>query len=223
MARVEDRKWARLPPVVSAPAAAEFGQPEPRVDDRSEAEIGAVLAADPEPWPEAEFAPEPELAAEPEPEFVPEPEPEFEPAPEPEPSTLPPVAEPAAMRPAGLSAPRNGVPDNLQRIRGVGQRNEELLNSLGIFHFGQIAAWTPAEARWIAAHMAFPERIERDDWVGQATILASGGEPATSSPPSDGRRRSRWRDRRNCWKRTTERLAGPPRGVEIVGARAALA
>ena len=38
VARVEDRKWARLPPVVSAPAAAEFGQPEPRVDDRSEAE-----------------------------------------------------------------------------------------------------------------------------------------------------------------------------------------
>jgi predicted flap endonuclease-1-like 5' DNA nuclease len=81
------------------------------------------------------------------------------------------------MRPAGLSAPRSGVPDNLQRIRGIGRRNEELLHSLGIFHFGQIAAWTPAEARWIAAHLKFPERIERDDWIGQATILASGGMP----------------------------------------------
>lgn len=79
------------------------------------------------------------------------------------------------MRPAGLSAPRSGVPDNLQRICGIGRRNEELLYSLGIFHFGQIAAWTPAEARWIASHLKFPERIERDDWVGQATILASGG------------------------------------------------
>jgi predicted flap endonuclease-1-like 5' DNA nuclease len=78
------------------------------------------------------------------------------------------------MRPAGLSSPRSGVPDNLQRIRGIGRRNEELLQSLGIFHFGQIAAWTPAEARWIAAHLKFPERIERDDWIGQATILASG-------------------------------------------------
>ena len=75
----------------------------------------------------------------------------------------------------GLPGPRNGVPDDLQRIRGIGRRNEELLNDLGIFHFGQIAAWTPAEARWVGAFLAFPERIERDDWIGQATILASGG------------------------------------------------
>ncbi|HZP21716.1 MAG TPA: hypothetical protein VFB16_16105 [Bauldia sp.] len=80
------------------------------------------------------------------------------------------------MRPVGLAAPRNGVPDDLQRIRGIGKRNEELLNSLGIFHFGQIAAWTPGEARWIGAYLAFPDRIERDDWVGQATVLATGGD-----------------------------------------------
>ena len=80
------------------------------------------------------------------------------------------------MRPLTLPGPRNGVPDNLQRIRGIGLKNEELLNSLGIYHFGQIAAWTPAEARWVASHLAFPERIERDDWVGQAIILATGGD-----------------------------------------------
>jgi NADH-quinone oxidoreductase subunit E len=91
------------------------------------------------------------------------------------------------MRPAGLSGPRSGVPDNLQRIRGIGRRNEELLHDLGIFHFGQIAAWTPAEARWIAAHLNFPERIERDDWIGQATILASGG---TLQQEKDARRRA---------------------------------
>lgn len=95
-------------------------------------------------------------------------------------ATLPQEPEPRpalpAMRPLTLSAPRNGVPDNLQRIRGIGQKNEELLNSLGIFHFGQIAAWTPAEARWVAGHLAFPERIERDDWIGQAIILATGGD-----------------------------------------------
>ena len=88
---------------------------------------------------------------------------------------LQPFLDLPAMRPAGLPAPRNGVADDLQRIRGIGRRNEQLLNSLGIFHFGQIAAWTPAEARWVAAFLAFPERIERDDWIGQATILASGG------------------------------------------------
>jgi len=93
------------------------------------------------------------------------------------------------MRPASLAEPRNGVPDNLQRIRGIGERNEMRLNNLGIFHFGQIAAWTPAEMRWVAQQLAFPERIERDDWVGQAIILASGGD--TGFTKSAERRRAR--------------------------------
>jgi predicted flap endonuclease-1-like 5' DNA nuclease len=107
------------------------------------------------------------------------------------PAEAPPQAEDdlVAKRPAGLAAPRNGVPDHLQRIRGIGKGNEELLNSLGIFHFGQIAAWTPAEVRWVAARLPFPERIERDDWVGQATILASGGD--TGYVKSADRRRAR--------------------------------
>jgi predicted flap endonuclease-1-like 5' DNA nuclease len=94
-----------------------------------------------------------------------------------------------AKRPVGLAAPRNGVPDNLQRIRGIGKRNEDLLNGLGIYHFGQIAAWTPAEIRWVATYLAFPDRIERDDWVGQATVLASGGN--TGFVKSSARRRER--------------------------------
>jgi predicted flap endonuclease-1-like 5' DNA nuclease len=95
----------------------------------------------------------------------------------------------APKRPAGLLAPRNGVPDHLQRIRGIGKGNEELLNSFGIFHFGQIAAWTPAEARWVAEQMPFPERIERDDWIGQAVVLASGGD--TGYVKSAEKRRAR--------------------------------
>lgn len=101
-------------------------------------------------------------------------------------------AEGALMaRPAGLASPRNGVPDDLQRIRGVGRRIEVRLNALGIYHFGQIAAWTPAEMRWVAQQLAFPERIEWDDWVGQAIILASGGE--TGFVKSADRRRARRR------------------------------
>ena len=95
------------------------------------------------------------------------------------------------MRPAGLSGPRGGVPDNLTRIRGIGGRNEELLNSLGIFHFGQIAAWTPGEVRWIGQYLAFPERIERDDWVRQAMVLASGGETGFEKSAERRRRRRR--------------------------------
>ena len=98
------------------------------------------------------------------------------------------------MRPAGLAGPRAGVPDSLTRIRGVGERNEALLNSLGIYHFGQIAAWTPGEMRWIGQYLAFPERIARDDWVGQAMVLASGGE--TGFEKSSERRRRRRHDRK---------------------------
>lgn len=83
------------------------------------------------------------------------------------------------VRPAWLSEPRSSVPDNLQRIRGIGKGNEKLLNSIGIFHFGQIAAWTPAEMRWVGAQLSFPERIEREKWIEQAMVLASGGDPST--------------------------------------------
>lgn len=91
-------------------------------------------------------------------------------------AALPAAPDVIPMRPLGLPGPRNGIADDLQRIRGIGKRNEELLNSLGIYHFGQIAAWTPGEVRWVGAYLSFPERIERDDWVGQATVLGSGGE-----------------------------------------------
>lgn len=101
------------------------------------------------------------------------------------PPRLPPRAELPAMRPAGLPGPRNGVPDNLQRIRGIGRKNEEYLNSIGIFHFSQIAAWTPAEVRWVARHLRFPERIDRDDWISQATVLGSGGETGFYKAPRD--------------------------------------
>ena len=121
---------------------------------------------------------------------------------------LPPRSTPAAiappvvpMRPAGLSAPRGGVPDSLQRIKGIGKRNEELLNSLGIYHFGQIAAWTPSEVLWIGQYLAFPERIQRDNWVGQATLLAMGTE--TGFQKSAERRR----DRRRREREFGERLA----------------
>lgn len=109
-------------------------------------------------------------------------------------ATVMPTVTPGAVvakRPVSLAEPRNGVPDNLQRIRGIGERNEMRLNALGIYHFGQIASWTPAEILWVSQQLAFPERIERDDWVGQAIVLASGGD--TGFTKSAERRRARRR------------------------------
>jgi len=83
-------------------------------------------------------------------------------------------------RPPALPGPRSGGADDLRRIRGIGPQNATRLNALGIYHFDQIAAWSPAEARWVGAYLAFPGRIEREDWIGQATALASGDKDGTA-------------------------------------------
>lgn len=81
-------------------------------------------------------------------------------------------------KPHGLAGPRGGQPDELELIRGVGPQNEVRLHALGVFHFDQIAAWTAKEAQWVGGYLAFPGRIEREDWIGQAKVLAAGGTTA---------------------------------------------
>jgi predicted flap endonuclease-1-like 5' DNA nuclease len=91
------------------------------------------------------------------------------------------VAEPSeAGKPVGLAGPRGGKPDDLKRIRGIGKQNEGRLHGLGIWHFDQIAAWTKQEVEWVGAFLAFPGRIEREEWVSQAAVLAKGEETAFS-------------------------------------------
>jgi len=85
-------------------------------------------------------------------------------------------ADAVGSRPAGITAARGGAPDRLQRVKGIGPVNEGKLNQLGIFHFDQIAAWTRPEIRWVGTYLAFPGRIDREDWTGQARVLASGGK-----------------------------------------------
>ena len=79
-------------------------------------------------------------------------------------------------RPYGLVTPRGGVPDDLKHIRGIGHQNEGRLHALGIWHFQQIAHWTPENVRWVGSYLAFPGRIDREDWIGQAKLLAQGLE-----------------------------------------------
>lgn len=85
-------------------------------------------------------------------------------------------------KPEGLSAARNGKPDDLKLIKGVGPKLERMLNELGYFHFDQIARWSPSEAAWIDSNIeGFPGRASRDNWMAQARILASGGETEFSA------------------------------------------
>ena len=66
-------------------------------------------------------------------------------------------------------------PDDLKLIAGVGPKIEGLLNDIGIYKFEQIAAWTPGECAWVNASLKLGGRIERDEWVRQAGVLARGG------------------------------------------------
>jgi len=74
----------------------------------------------------------------------------------------------------GLSAPIGGKADDLQMISGIGPKLEKLLHELGIYHFSQIAAWTEKDIKEVDSQLKFKGRIEREEWVRQAKLLAVG-------------------------------------------------
>ena len=78
-------------------------------------------------------------------------------------------------RPPVLSSARDGTPDDLKLISGVGPKLEGVLHGLGIYHFDQISKWKKAERDWVDGYLRFKGRIERDDWIKQAKVLAKGG------------------------------------------------
>lgn len=108
------------------------------------------------------------------------------------------AAKPAAAKPAAKAARApvaadgkpelfttpQGAADDLKLISGVGPKLEGTLNELGIWHYSQIAALRKKEIEWVDARLRFKGRIERDDWVGQAKVLAKGGETEFSKRKS---------------------------------------
>ncbi len=177
----------QVPAPVQEPVA--FEAPPPVVE----------IAPEPEPEPEAEPAPAPGAAAiasyaavaaaaaaaaqalaaseEPPVSAAPEPEPQPEPQPEPEPAAEP-VAEPApvAAAPVVKTAPAAApLPaDDLKRIRGIERVVEGRLNNLGVRRFAEIAAWTAADVARMNDALGWTGRIEEENWIEQAQILARG-------------------------------------------------
>ncbi|WP_315812613.1 cell envelope biogenesis protein TolA [Bradyrhizobium sp. SZCCHNR2028] len=100
-------------------------------------------------------------------------------------SSAPEIPATADGRPPALPAP-NGAADDLKLIKGIGPKNERVLNDIGIHHFSQIAAWSPDHASWVGHHMAFPGRIEREHWIAQAKLLAAGLDTAHSTAVKSG-------------------------------------
>lgn len=83
------------------------------------------------------------------------------------------------IKPAALSAPKDGKADDLKLIVGIGPKLEALCNRLGFFHFDQIANWTEGEVAWVDENLeGFKGRVTRDKWVVQARVLANGGTVA---------------------------------------------
>ncbi|MGO6819003.1 5' DNA nuclease [Rhizobium brockwellii] len=95
-----------------------------------------------------------------------------------------PVSEPIPPSQTKASQPKpavkakpvaRGKVDDLKLIAGIGPKLEQVLKDKGIRSFADIAAWTDEEIARFDAELGFNGRIGRDDWTGQAKVLAGRG------------------------------------------------
>jgi predicted flap endonuclease-1-like 5' DNA nuclease len=83
----------------------------------------------------------------------------------------------AARRAASMrKVVRASQADDLKRIKGIGFQIEKKLNSLGVMTYEDIANWTSEDIERISHSLDFKGRIQRENWVEQARILAAGGD-----------------------------------------------
>lgn len=86
---------------------------------------------------------------------------------------------PDQHKPTLLEAARDGKPDDLKLIAGVGPKLEELLHKLGVYHYDQIAGWNEMNIQWVDQHLgSFRGRALRDKWIEQSGKLATGWRPS---------------------------------------------
>jgi len=84
----------------------------------------------------------------------------------------PPPTEQPRRKPPILPSPRDGAPDDLTLIDGVSAQQQSTFYSIGVYHFDQIAAWTPENVAWVDNYLRLRGRIDEEDWVEQASALA---------------------------------------------------
>lgn len=160
--------------VAEAPAAGDAERPVPAATGRSERKVAAATTEEALPLTAKPIKAEDSAAPMEEP-----PPPIRKPAKPKAPAAPAEVALPLTgkpTRPKGIATARKGKADNLQRISGVGPKNEKILHNLGFFHFDQIAVWSADEIAWVDDHLKFNGRIGREKWTEQAQLLADGNE-----------------------------------------------
>lgn len=87
-------------------------------------------------------------------------------------AVIPTTAPPLAPAPAPTDEA-----DDLKKIKGVGPKLVTMLKEQGITTYAQIATWSDADVARIDETLGrFKGRIERDQWVEQAKLLAAGDE-----------------------------------------------
>ncbi|MEO0498189.1 MAG: ATP-binding cassette domain-containing protein [Pseudomonadota bacterium] len=95
-------------------------------------------------------------------------------------------ANAVGKKPVGLPKPRKAGADDLKLVKGIGPVNEKKLNELGVYHFDQIAKWDRPQIAWVGTFLAFPGRIDREEWTRQAHTLANPkkavAKPAAKKP-----------------------------------------
>lgn len=83
------------------------------------------------------------------------------------------TGEVSTARPANLLTEAKGEADDLTKLPGVGPKLQEKLNANGVYHFWQIAEWTPEEATHMDEQLSLKGRVAREDWIGQAKTFAA--------------------------------------------------
>ena len=86
-------------------------------------------------------------------------------------------------KPDLVNEAREGRADDLKLISGIGPKLEQKLNSIGIWHYDQIAGWSQGNIDWVNAAISFRGRIEREKWVPQAAqLLQDAGANLETAP-----------------------------------------
>ena len=85
------------------------------------------------------------------------------------------VAVSAAASALPSASPK--APQGLRRIRGIGPAYQRVLSQLGVTRVEQIAGWDERDVAAFADKLKIrPDRITKDDWVGQAKRLEPEAE-----------------------------------------------
>ncbi|MEO0817177.1 MAG: hypothetical protein AAFX86_07690 [Pseudomonadota bacterium] len=88
---------------------------------------------------------------------------------------VPAVEDVNPERPIAIERPT--APDDLTQIEGIGPRIQDVLNSIGVFSFSQIAEWSAGNEAWVDDYLSFSGRVRREDWVDQAKQLTASSSP----------------------------------------------